>query len=249
MTFQRFVLNPSADPDFRPPGRVGPTAARFHRSMPLFAPTRLVRLDRLAHELDVGQVVVKDESVRLGLPSFKLLGSSWALRGAVRRRAAIDTSRPLLFSELEELIVNWRPTLCTASDGNHGRAVAALAERVRCSASVFLPMDTTAERARAIESHGAHVERVAGSYDDAVAAARQAATDRGSWYCPDTAGPDATAEERAFVVDVMDGYSTLFEELLDELKGPPDVLFVQAGVGGLGLPAVRAGEPPRSFPR
>jgi diaminopropionate ammonia-lyase len=183
-------------------------------------------------------LAVKDESLRLGVPSFKLLGSAWALHGAVRRRAALPASRVLLFPELVRLVAHMRPTLCTASDGNHGRGVAALAERLGCQAVVFLPADTAEDRVRAIESHGARVQPVAGSYDETVAVARSTAGQLGLWYCPDTAGPDASAEERAFVGDVMEGYSTLFDELLSDLKLMPDVFFVQAGVGGLAGAAV-----------
>src|SRR5205085_5073505 len=41
-----------------------------------------------------------------------------------------------------------------------------------------------------------------------------------------------------FASEVMTGYGTLFEELLDQIGGPPDLLFVQAGVGGLSAAAV-----------
>jgi len=63
------------------------------------------------------------------------------------------------------------PTLCTASDGNHGRAVAALAQALGCGCVVFLPADSAASRVDAIAGHGATVELVDGSYDEAVAAA------------------------------------------------------------------------------
>ena len=76
-----------------------------------------------------------------------------------------------------------------------------------------------------------------GSYDDAVAAARAAAHARGHWYCPDTVGAEAADEERTFASDVMAGYGTLFEEFFDQIFRPPDLLFVQAGVGGLSAAA------------
>src|SRR5205814_1202826 len=37
--------------------------------------------------------------------------------------------------------------------------------------------------------------------------------------------------------DVMAGYGTLFEEFFDQIFRPPDLLFVQAGVGGLSAAA------------
>ena len=64
------------------PGRVG-QARSFHRSLPGYAPTPLVRVPALAAELGVGRVLVKDESYRLGLPAFKVLGASWACHRAL----------------------------------------------------------------------------------------------------------------------------------------------------------------------
>ena len=54
-------------------------AAAFHAGLPGYAPTPLVELPALATELGVGRVFVKDESSRLGLPAFKVLGASWAI--------------------------------------------------------------------------------------------------------------------------------------------------------------------------
>ena len=82
-------------------------AYAFHRSLPGYAPTPLVPVPAIAAELGVGRVLVKDESSRLGLPAFKILGASWACRQVLERHPAA--------------------TLVTATDGNHGRAVARMA--------------------------------------------------------------------------------------------------------------------------
>lgn len=44
--------------------------------MPGYQPTPLTELAELAAELDVGALLVKDESDRLGLSAFKILGAS-----------------------------------------------------------------------------------------------------------------------------------------------------------------------------
>ena len=54
-------------------------AAAFHARLPGYRPTELHELPALARELRVGRVFVKDESTRLGLPAFKVLGASWAV--------------------------------------------------------------------------------------------------------------------------------------------------------------------------
>src|SRR3989475_836642 len=207
--------------------------------MPGYEPTPVVDLPRLAESYHVARIAMKNEQERLGLPSFKVLGSSWALheRAKVMKRLSSETLIP--FPDLRSLVTDLGPpTLCTASDGNHGLAVAALAEAFGSRCVVFLPAGTAVSRVDAMAGRGAAVELVDGSYDDAVAAARATARARRYWYCPDTVGDDATPEERTFAGDVIAGYSTLFEELLGELVDVPDFLFVQAGVGGLSAAGV-----------
>src|SRR6201996_6866144 len=59
----------------------------FHRSLPRYAAPWLVRVPELAAELGVGQLLVKDESSRLGLAAFKVLGASWAWPPGAQSRA------------------------------------------------------------------------------------------------------------------------------------------------------------------
>ena len=83
----------------------------FHQSLPDYRPTPLTAVPALAEELGVGRVLVKDESQRLGLPAFKALGAWWAIHRTLQ-------SLP----DATELV--------TATDGNHGRAVARMAARL-----------------------------------------------------------------------------------------------------------------------
>jgi diaminopropionate ammonia-lyase len=59
---------------------------RFHRRLPGYEETPLVDAPGLADALGVGKVLVKDESSRLGLPAFKVLGASWAVYRALEER-------------------------------------------------------------------------------------------------------------------------------------------------------------------
>src|SRR6187402_1655069 len=62
----------------------------FYTTLPSFAPTPLIYLPSLPSYLSVPNSVsiyLKAETSRLGLPSFKMLGVSWAIRGAVLQRA------------------------------------------------------------------------------------------------------------------------------------------------------------------
>ena len=89
----------------------------FHRSLPGYEPTPLVPVPALATELGVGRVLVKDESSRLGLPAFKVLGASWACQQVLAEQPGA--------------------MLVTATDGNHGRAVARMAAHLGVGATVY----------------------------------------------------------------------------------------------------------------
>jgi diaminopropionate ammonia-lyase len=238
---ERLTVNVHRDCDYRGNRWIGIRPSDFHRTMPGYAVTPVVDLEDLAARCEVARIAVKNEQERLGLPSFKGLGSSWALHERMKSAKGISPETLLPIPELRAVAADLgAPTLCTASDGNHGRAVAALAQALGCSCIVFLPADSAPSRVDAIAGHGAEVELIDGSYDEAVDAARAAARAGDYWYCPDTVGPDATEDERTFATNVMTGYGTLFEEFFSQIAGAPDFLFVQAGVGGLSAAGVSA---------
>lgn len=188
----------------------GGGAREFHASLPGYAPTPLVELPALATELGVGRVLVKDESSRLGLPAFKILGASWACHQVLGQQPG---SR-----------------LVTATDGNHGRAVARMASHFGVAATVFVPAVMRPETAAQIEGEGAEVVRVDASYDEAVRRAAAYAEERtGRALVQDTAWP-GYVQVPAWIVE---GYATLLEEIDSALGGAPDLVAVPVGVGSL----------------
>ena len=226
-----------------PPVRDGEVRA-YHASLPGYAPTPLTEVPALAAELGVGRVLVKDESVRLGLPAFKVLGASWAVRQVLAAPgpdgAAAPASHPPGVAGLRALAARWPGlVLVTATDGNHGRAVAQMARLCGAPARVFLPAVIGPAARAAIAGEGAEVVRVAGSYDDAVAEARQwAQGHQGAALVQDTAWP-GYEQVPGWIVD---GYSTLFGELDAQLTaagaGPAALVAVPVGVGSLAQAAV-----------
>ena len=88
MSGERLVRNPLAGP-LKPDAGAPPSLA-FHRALPGYRPTPLVEPPRAAEALGVERVLVKDESGRLGLPSFKVLGSSWAMYRALCERVGAE---------------------------------------------------------------------------------------------------------------------------------------------------------------
>ncbi len=100
----------------------------FHRRLPGYRETPIVEAPRLAELLGVAKVFVKDETSRFGLPSFKILGASWATYAALRERLDPVPDGPLSFESLKAWASPLCPlTLIAATDGNHGRAVARVA--------------------------------------------------------------------------------------------------------------------------
>lgn len=185
----------------------------FHRTLPGYAPTPLRPMPALARELGLGQVYVKDESNRLGLPAFKVLGGSYAVHRAVTAHG--------------------RPTaLVTATDGNHGRALARTGRLLDLPVRVFVPAGVHPVAIAAIEDEGADVVGTGGDYDAAVAQARDEAAASGALLVQDTAWP-GYEQIPAWIVH---GYTTLFGEIddqLDALGRRPDAVLVPVGVGSL----------------
>jgi len=191
-------------------------AYAFHQSLPGYSPTPLVSVPELAAELGVGRLLVKDESSRLGLPAFKVLGASWACRQVLHRHPGA--------------------MLVTATDGNHGRAVARMAAHFGVGATVFVPVVMLPETAARIAEEGAKVVWVDGGYDDAVRwAAAFAADQPGRALVQDT----AWAGYEQVPAWIVRGYQTLLEEVDDQLGGAPDLVSVPVGVGSLAEAVVR----------
>jgi diaminopropionate ammonia-lyase len=207
----RSVVNAAFDPAGVP--APSDEAAAFHRRLPAYTPTPLHELTDIAKALGVGAMLVKDESNRLGLPAFKILGASWAVERALRERPHIHT-------------------LVAASAGNHGRAVARAAALRGLASRIYLPARSLAARRDAIASEGADVVIIDGTYEQAVQAAELAATEPGVAVIADV-GAGGPAEW------VIDGYQTLFAEAA--AQATYDLVLVPVGVGSLAAAAARHG--------
>ena len=234
-------LPPGCPPWFaRPAARAwtcapAPTAGirAFHTGLPGYAPTPLTQVPAIAAELGVGRVFVKDESARMGLAAFKVLGASWAVHQVLSRR---DAAGPV--------------TLVAATDGNHGRALAWMARRLGQRAHVFVPTGVHPTAIAAIAAEGAQVTEITGTYDDAVRLAAKAAREPDAELVQDAGWP-GYEEVPGWIVD---GYSTLFAEVDEQLAAAgaagtagaatapgtadPALVAIPAGVGSLAQAAV-----------
>ena len=175
--------------------------------------TPLVSLSGLAHNLGVESIYVKDDSYRLGLNAFKGLGASYAMSRQLGKNPKIEV-------------------FCTATDGNHGKAVAWMAKKLNKKAVIFMPKGTVSDRVASIENEGADVHVIDGTYDDAVKKARDKVDsykDVNSWCLVQDTAWDGYEE---IPTDIMRGYLTQAHEITKQINGKAvDIVFLQSGVG------------------
>ncbi|QBC30534.1 diaminopropionate ammonia-lyase [Pandoraea sp. XY-2] len=200
--------------------------------------TPLRALPDLAASLGVRSVLVKDEALRSALGSFKALGAPIALVRLLLRECEAEgfTARTLLRGEHRDALAT--VTVISATDGNHGRALAAAAQSMGCCCVIVLHAQVSEEREQAIAAYGAEIVRVEGNYDASVDAAAALAARHGWHVVSDTSYEGYEAIPR----DVMQGYGTVAAEVDEALCGvdaPTDAacplthVFLQGGVGGL----------------
>ena len=211
--------------------RARESRAWLSRWTPLIAgATPLWSLPGLAGRLGVGELLVKDESVRSPLGSFKALGAPVALLRLVLRRFAARGFAPegLMMGDYRRELGEF--TVISATDGNHGRALAAAAQALGCRCVIVLHAKVSAEREQAIAAQGAEIVRIAGNYDDSVAEAARLAAEHGWQVVSDT----SYAGYEEIPRDVMQGYGVLAAEAVEQSAGGRFThVFLQGGVGGL----------------
>ncbi len=219
--------------------------AAFHRRMPAYAPTLLLDAPRLATRLGVGRVLVKAETRRMSLPSFKILGASWATYQALLAHVGHDLEPWGNINELAAKLAYLKPfKLITATDGNHGRAVSFMARLLGFDAHIFVPIGMAPARIKAMEKEGAVVTVVDGDYDAAVARAAEDAGDS-CLVISDTSWPGYETTP----AQVIEGYTTIFHEIDDAIDASglnhPDLVAIPMGVGAFmaaGITHCRSGE-------
>jgi threonine synthase len=163
--------------------------------------SQLVPRHDLAAECGLGELYFKDDS-RLPSASFKDRASSVLLAMAAERNIT---------------------TVCTASTGNAGCSMACLCADAGLDAYVFVP--ATAPRAKIAQLlfYGAHVVRVAGTYDDAFDLCWELSEQVG-WLNRSTGWNPFTKE----------GKKTVSFEIAQQLAWQaPDVVFVSVGDGNI----------------
>lgn len=191
--------------------------------------TPLYSLPDMAAELGVADILVKDESERSVLGSFKALGAPIALVRLILRQFPEQRfeARGLLAGEYRDALADF--TVISATDGNHGRALAAAAQSVGCRCVIVLHANVSSEREEAIAAYGAEIVRIRGNYDESVEEAAALAVRNGWLVVSDTSYDGYEDIPR----DVMQGYGTISAEIVEALPQRVTHVFLQGGVGGL----------------
>ena len=205
----------------------------FHRSFPQYSPTPLAALDKLARELGVGGIYVKDESYRFGLNSFKALGATFALAGFIAKSVGLPVweldYEALTSPETKRKLGEF--TFYAATDGNHGRAVAWAASQIGQKAVIYMPKGCPLVRLENIRREGAQAYITDDNYDDTIRyTAALAEKTPGGVIVQDTAW-DGYEDIPGWI---MQGYSVMALEACEQLRESgikPTHMLIQAGVG------------------
>ncbi|WEW54770.1 PALP domain-containing protein [Emydomyces testavorans] len=228
--------NPSAKTYQHPPdpSQTPLLIRKFHHSLPSYSVSPLIALPTIANSLGVKALFIKDESSRLDLPSFKILGASW---GTFRALVAyLDLSLEATgLDELSSAARAKRIKLFAATDGNHGRAVARMGQLLGLETKIYVPGCLDSYTRDLIAREGCTVIPVDGDYDTAVRTAHAQANTccaNGILIQDTSFGGYSTIPSW-----IVDGYSTLLDELDAQLQQRfslhPTHLIVPVGVGSL----------------
>ena len=192
--------------------------------------TPLFSMTGTANALGIAALWVKDESKRSELGSFKALGAPNALINLILKHFPTLEADKILLGEYREQLAGF--AVVSATDGNHGRALAAAAQSSGCPCTIVIHAQVSQEREAAIAEYGATMVRIAGNYDESVEEADRLARENGWTVVSDTSYEGYTEIPR----DVMQGYGVMAAELVEQLEAQqqkPTHVILQGGVGGL----------------
>ncbi|MFA7479243.1 MAG: pyridoxal-phosphate dependent enzyme [Vulcanimicrobiota bacterium] len=158
-------------------------------------------------------LIIKDESKRMELGSFKALGGAYALAREVKKRGPGQV-------------------FCCASAGNHGLSVATGASVFGAQAVIVLAESVPREFEQRIIALGASTRRAGKSYEESMKAASELCQSEGWVLLSDSSWPGYLEIPR----NVMEGYTVIPWECAQTFRRRaewPTHVFLQAGVGGL----------------
>ena len=109
-----------------------------------------------------------------------------------------------------------------ASAGNHAQGLAMSAKKMGVKATIVMPNTTPQIKVNAVKARGAKVMLRGDTYDDASDYAQKLVVEKGMTYIHPFDDPDVIA-----------GQGTIAMEILRQVSGPLDAVFIPVGGGGL----------------
>lgn len=206
---------------------------KYHDSYPQHSTTPLRRLSGLAEILGVKDIYVKDESFRMGLNAFKVLGGSYAIAKQIFSEYDLKdefTYQTMMTPEIRKKIQ--KQTFISTTDGNHGRGVAWVAKELGAKCIIHMPKGTAKERLEHIQKLNAFADITEYNYDDSVRMSAKEAEENGYTLIQDTAWEGYENIPNW----IIQGYTTMAYEAFLKVKNSgkvPTHILVQAGVGSL----------------
>ena len=175
-----------------------------------YAPTPLIKLNKLSKELNLKNIFYKDEHKRFDLKSFKALGGAYAVEKVTKGNKDIVVS--------------------TATAGNHGRSVAWGAKRLGLKCIIFISEHVSDARGEAMSKLGADVIKVKGNYEKSLIECIKQST-KNNWQIVQ----DVAWKDYMFIPKLtMAGYTVMMREIIDQINNEKiSHIFLQAGVGGM----------------
>ncbi len=201
----------------------------YHESIKEYSETSLISLDRLATQLGVSKIYVKDESSRFQLNSFKVLGAAYAVGKALANKLNTDINN-LPFNVMKKRVKEELRDikLMATTDGNHGRGVAWMGRQLGLEVHIYMPKGTTKNRLNHVLDQGANGTITEMNYDDTVRWVAEEAKKKDMLVIQDTAWEGY----EDVPLWIMQGYSTMAREVLNQLGDEiPTHVVLQAGVG------------------
>lgn len=207
-----------------------PRVQRLLELCPAYKPTPLLALDGLT----TAKMLLKDETNRMGLGSFKALGGVYAVYSLIAEAWERDHGQQLELNDImtaEARDFARGLTFVCASAGNHGLSVAAGARLFGAKARIYLAKSVPVMFADALREKGAEILWSGDVYEESMAAATKDAKMSDAILLADGSWPGYVTTPSL----VMEGYTMLAEEMrqsFETSQGWPTHIALQAGVGG-----------------
>ena len=201
------------------------------KAYPVFgeSPLNLISYDKQ------NAMLIKDETQRMNMGSFKATGGIYAVGQLILRKWCSMYGKKLCLEDLHTSLVKQfasNITFICASAGNHGLAVAAGANIFGAKSKVYLSSSVPRSFELELEKHGAEVVYSGETYEQSCQAAIEGAQCVNSILLADSAWNGYIDPPML----IMEGYTIIAEELRESFEinnNWPTHVFIQAGVGGL----------------